>query len=58
VDVAAVNPDGQPAIGPRQRIPITLAAFNEERLLIAEFTFEALGYLLRMSVDGRQARLE
>lgn len=58
MDVAAVNADRERAIWPRQRIPVALAALNEERLLIAELTFKPLGHLLRVPIDRGSVRLE
>jgi hypothetical protein len=58
VNVAAVNPDGQRASWPWQRIPVALAALDEEWLLIAELTLKPLGHLLDMLVDRGPVRLE
>src|SRR5262249_27034018 len=57
VDVAAVYADRERTIGPWQRIPVTLTALDEERLLIAKFILQSLGHLLRVPVDCGPVRL-
>jgi len=58
VDVAAVNADGEWTIWPGQCVPISLAARDEERLLIAQLAFQPLSHLLGMAVDRGHSRLE
>ena len=58
MSVAAINADGQPAIQPRQGIPIAPSALNEEQLLITELILKPLGHLLRMTIDRGLVCLE
>ena len=52
MDVAAIQAHGQGQVGPRQLIPLGLAALGEHRLLGAELVLQPLGGGLRVALDG------
>ena len=58
VDVAAVYADGQRAIRPRQRMLVTLAALDEEGLLVTQLALQPLGHLLCVPIDRGSVGLQ